>query len=213
MHLETACPVTRWQAFFTDEPELALVPHSKCADRAGRVFMEHRVEKVLDLGCGTGRESRRLAEFVPTVVSLDYSAAGLGLAKEKGSKGLVRSDARRLPFQDSAFGAVYCYGLLHEFCGTGSAGKVQSVMAEARRVLEPEGLLVLAVLAGDPIKGDPEIPNVQLFSDTMFFDAATGFDCMEYREYDDMSCAGNPQYNIHCGLFRKSGNPGSKQEN
>lgn len=196
--------MSRWQQFFSEEPELALVECSKCVKRATELFKKHNCQTILDLACGAGRESRYLANHFPFVVSTDYSMAGLNIAHEKRNKNLIRSDARMLPFEDQSFDAVYCYGLLHEFIGADAPGNVKLVMNEVRRVLKNDGNLILTVLCGDPINGDPEIPNVQFFSDEMYFDATTGFECLEYFEYDDISCTGNPYYHIHYGAFIKS---------
>jgi len=199
--------MSRWQQYFEEEPELALIAHSKCVVRATALFEAHQCKNLLDLACGAGRESRYLANRFPFVASLDYSLSALTLAKAKGTENLLRSDARKLPFRSQCFDAVYCYGLLHEFCPPEGASNVLRVMAEIRRVLRKDGVLILAALEGDPVNGDPDIPQVQLFSDTMFFDAATGFNCLEYKEYDDLSCTGNSYYHIHYGAFTNGPRP------
>ena len=196
--------MTRWQQFYKEEPELALVGHSNCVVRSTELFKKHMCQSILDVACGTGRESRYMASSFPFVIGADYSIAGLNLAKEKGTVNLIQSDARKLPFRDASFDGVYCYGLLHEFCGSDAPSNVEMVMKEIKRVIQSNGLLLLAVLEGDPINGDPELPKVQLFSDTMFFDAATGFDLLEYKAYNDISCTGNTFYHVHYGAFMKS---------
>ncbi|MBL8025207.1 MAG: class I SAM-dependent methyltransferase [Fibrobacteres bacterium] len=196
--------MSRWQQFFIDEPELALVECSKCSKRATELFRKHNCKTILDLACGAGRESRFFSTSFPFVVSSDYSISGLRMASAKGNTNLICSDARKLPFPNKSFDAVYCYGLLHEFIGNNAPENVRLVMSEIGRILKNNGLLILTVLCGDPVNGDPEIPNVQFFSDEMYFDATTGFECLEYFEYDDISCTGNPYYHIHYGAFVKS---------
>jgi trans-aconitate 2-methyltransferase len=74
-------------------------------------------ERILDLGCGTGRLTLELAEHVPggLVVGLDLSDAMLRVAAQ-ASRGrgvqLVRGDGTRLPFQ-AAFDAVFSTATLH----------------------------------------------------------------------------------------------------
>jgi len=70
-------------------------------------------ERVLDLGCGTGRFSRLLAETNP-VVATDLSADMLAASKEKGDFARVRGDAHRLPFRRNAFDATIVIMVLHQ---------------------------------------------------------------------------------------------------
>lgn len=74
-------------------------------------------ERILDLGCGTGRLTLELAGHVPRglVVGLDLSEGMLRVAAQ-AVRGpgvqLVRGDGTRLPF-DAAFDAVFSTATLH----------------------------------------------------------------------------------------------------
>ena len=70
-------------------------------------------ERILDLGSGTGRFARLLAEFAP-VVALDASEEMLARSKEKGDFARVRADAHRLPFRNDAFDATVLMMVLHQ---------------------------------------------------------------------------------------------------
>jgi SAM-dependent methyltransferase len=81
---------------------------------------EEAASPVLELGCGTGRLSLRVARRAPRFVGIDRSPAMLERIRERlrrarlGSRALlVRGDVRALPFQPSArFGLVMApYGL------------------------------------------------------------------------------------------------------
>ncbi|MGQ0796956.1 MAG: class I SAM-dependent methyltransferase, partial [Methanobacteriota archaeon] len=61
-------------------------------------------DRILDLGTGTGRYARLLAEFAE-VVALDLSRDMLLRAAGKGAFNRVRADAHRLPFRAGAFDA------------------------------------------------------------------------------------------------------------
>ncbi len=69
-------------------------------------------EKILDLGAGTGRFARLLAETNP-VVALDPSADMLAASREKGPFDRVRGDGHRLPFRAGAFDATILVMVLH----------------------------------------------------------------------------------------------------
>jgi len=75
---------------------------------------------VLDLGCGTGAHTIRLARRGYSVVSVDLTYPGARSAKgrleSEGFKSMaVVADAERLPFRDSAFDTVWAALLLHHF--------------------------------------------------------------------------------------------------
>lgn len=72
-----------------------------------------RHDRILDLGAGTGRYARVLAE-VGDVVALDASAAMLARARGTGSFGRILGDALHLPFRGGAFDVVVMVMVLHQ---------------------------------------------------------------------------------------------------
>lgn len=75
---------------------------------------------VLDLGCGTGAHSIRLARRGFQVVGAELTFEGARLAKKRleqdGFQGMIIcADAERLPFRDGAFHTVWAALLLHHF--------------------------------------------------------------------------------------------------
>lgn len=75
---------------------------------------------VLDLGCGTGAHSIRLARRGYSVVSVDLTHPGAASAKRRldaeGFKAMaVVADAENLPFRDGAVDTVWAALLLHHF--------------------------------------------------------------------------------------------------
>ncbi|MGQ0798020.1 MAG: class I SAM-dependent methyltransferase, partial [Methanobacteriota archaeon] len=70
-------------------------------------------DRILDLGAGTGRYARLLAEFA-RVVALDLSPDMLLRAAGKGAFNRVRGDAHRLPFRAGAFDATVVVMVLHQ---------------------------------------------------------------------------------------------------
>jgi ubiquinone/menaquinone biosynthesis C-methylase UbiE len=68
---------------------------------------------VLELGCGTGRVSRPLAQGGVDLVGIDRSAPMLARAKRVRRLRLIRGDIRALPFAAGAFPMVIApYGIL-----------------------------------------------------------------------------------------------------
>ncbi len=97
--------------------------------------------RVLDIGCGTGRSRQIYAPQASRYVGLDLSREALRLAAARhDTSGWLQADAERLPFPDRAFDVAALSSVLHH------VPDMQAVLAEARRVVAPGGL----VFAFDP---------------------------------------------------------------
>ena len=103
--------------------------------------------RVLDIGCGTGPQSRTIAAIpgVGEVVGVDQLAPflerGRELAADLPSVSFEQADARDLPFDDGSFDVVVLHTLLTHVPGP------EVVLAEAHRVLKPGG--TVAIYDGD----------------------------------------------------------------
>jgi ubiquinone/menaquinone biosynthesis C-methylase UbiE len=117
-------------------------------EELGALAALHGGERVLDVACGTGGVTRRVAHVVGatgTVVGVDVNEGMLSMACTVPQRHdgppieWHHSDAAALPFPDAAFDVVCCqYGL--EFFANRAAG-----LREMARVLVPGGRLVLRV--------------------------------------------------------------------
>lgn len=97
----------------------------------------------LDLGSGTGHFSRALAARFEAShgVAVDIAEGMLSHAREQGgAHHHVAGDAERLPLRDGAFDLVFS-SLAVQWCD-----QFSSVLAEARRVLRPGGVLAFSSL-------------------------------------------------------------------
>ncbi|GAA4503226.1 class I SAM-dependent methyltransferase [Gluconacetobacter tumulicola] len=122
--------------------------------------------RVLDLGCGGGHVSYRLAPHVAEVVACDLTQQMLdAVTQEAARRGLsnistVRAPAEHLPFEDGGFDAVFCRFTTHHWSDA-AAG-----LREARRVLAPSGVaLFIDVTAPASALGDSWLQTLELLRD------------------------------------------------
>jgi ubiquinone/menaquinone biosynthesis C-methylase UbiE len=108
-------------------------------------------QRALDVGCGTGNLLLALGRERTGVelVGLDPDERALAIAGRKSRRAGVTVDWRRgfgdeLPFPDASVNRVFSSLMLHHL---GPAAK-DGMLAEVRRVLRPDGVLVLADMDG-----------------------------------------------------------------
>lgn len=98
-----------------------------------------RQMQVLELACGTGMISRRIAGSVKSLEATDFSPEMIAEAKKKAVSSRLHfsvQDATCLPYAAESFDAVIVANALH------IVPDPEAVMAECRRVLKPDGLLI-----------------------------------------------------------------------
>lgn len=110
-----------------------------------------RGDRILDLGCGSGRDLRYFAQRGFRVIGIDYSPRLVELARAYSKQPVVVGDFSSLPFEDNSFDAVWSIGsLLHV-----PRSSILSVLSEVRRVLKDDALLLTSVKKGSGEEIDP----------------------------------------------------------
>ena len=131
-----------WSRFYDLPPVQAAVyrpVHHSVLRELGR----RRTRRVLDLGCGTGILTARLAEDVGAemVAGCDFSIGMLRHAHQRApAVGWVQGDALRLPIAENAVDAIVSTEAFHWFPDPDAA------LVEMHRVLVPGGRALVALV-------------------------------------------------------------------
>jgi ubiquinone/menaquinone biosynthesis C-methylase UbiE len=142
----SACPYG--QRFWVEAPHPFIT-----RERLRGVLRPQPGERLLELGVGTGYYSCELAEWVApggTLELLDLQQKFLDhtmrAAADRGLTNLIptQGDATQLPYEDASIDAVILTAVLGEIPDQVAA------LQEIRRVLKPNGRLVVGELFGDP---------------------------------------------------------------
>ena len=103
-------------------------------------------KKILEGGCGTGRESMYIASKGADLTSIDLTDKSLNIAEKQSKKyqfkhqiKFIKASVLDLPFQDSSFDIVLSSGVIHH------TTKPYKAFRELCRVLKPNGIIILYV--------------------------------------------------------------------
>ncbi|MGO8933837.1 MAG: class I SAM-dependent methyltransferase [Terracidiphilus sp.] len=92
-------------------------------------------ENILDLGCGDGQLTGRIAACGASVTAIDASSQMVAAARARGVAA-EEGSAESLPYVDRTFDAVFSNTVLHWVCDQ------DAMLAQVRRVLRPGGRFV-----------------------------------------------------------------------
>ncbi len=103
---------------------------------------------VLDVACGTGKQSMRISDRGCRSIGAEASMEMIGVGRwvhPESRAMMLRSLAESLPFADGAFDRVICQGSLDHFADA------RAFMREAARVTKPGGRVVIALANFDSV--------------------------------------------------------------
>ena len=102
--------------------------------------------KLLDIGCGSGKDVEFLTEEGFDILGVDYSEAMIKEAEEKVPNGkFVVEDMRNLSFDDNSYDGIWCCASLIHIPKESAV----DVLKKFKATLKDNGILYLAVIEGE----------------------------------------------------------------
>ena len=102
---------------------------------------EYHIQKIIDLGSGTGEQARILAQHGFTVTGIDASVEMIDLAKRKSSDQInfIHKDIKSLDLKDGIFDAANICLVLHP----NSMETIQNIVHKAKTLVRREGVVFI----------------------------------------------------------------------
>src|SRR5215471_7734789 len=117
--------------------------HSDITEQTLALMDLQPTDRVLDLGCGTGWASRRMARTAAEVTGLDVADEMLRRAEQTSAEGdnvrYVWGSAEKVPAADNSFDKVLSVESFYYYADQGKA------LDELRRVMTPDGKLFILI--------------------------------------------------------------------
>jgi cyclopropane fatty-acyl-phospholipid synthase-like methyltransferase len=101
-------------------------------------------DSILDLGCGSGRDSKYFSEYGYNVVSADYSYEMVKMASEYLKKDVTQSDMRNMNFKNKFDGIWACASILHI-----EKSEIPKVLKNCHMALKNNGILYMSFKYGE----------------------------------------------------------------
>jgi len=161
-----------------------------------RELLESKRCKILDLGCGPGFYSSRLAKLGHECVGIDYSPASIGYAAEQARKEKLSCEFLHEDIRKAEFGAGFdlvmlIYGEFNVFRPV----EVKTILQNANHAMAEDGVLLLEPHSLDVVKSIGEQASgwysakSGLFSDKQHI-------CLDESFWDDKSSTATKRYFI-----------------
>ena len=139
-----------WESNFSSKPEMfGLVP-SIAAKKALKIFKIEKINRIVELGAGLGRDTIYFAKNSVHVEALDYSPSGIKIINQKINQNnfsnLVNTkilDVRKaLPFENNSIDGFYSHML---YCMALTTSDLENLNKEIHRILKPGGINIYTV--------------------------------------------------------------------
>ena len=139
-----------WESNFSIKSEMFGLTPSLSAKKALKLFQEKKIDKIVEIGAGLGRDTIFFAKNSIYTTALDYSPSGIKVINQKIKKDNLSNyistklfDVReKLPFEDNSIEACYSHML---YCMALTIDDLQKLNNEIQRILKPGGINIYTV--------------------------------------------------------------------
>jgi len=139
-----------WEKNFSSKPEMFGLEPSLPAKKALKLFEQNKINKIVELGAGLGRDTIFFANNSIHVTALDYSQSGIKTINKKATNQNLTDfisskffDVRKkLPFEDSSIDACFSHML---YCMALTSAELENLNNEIYRILKPKGINIYTV--------------------------------------------------------------------
>ena len=139
-----------WEKNFSNKPEMFGLEPSISAKKALNFFKEKKINNIVELGAGLGRDSIFFAKNNIKIQALDYSSSGIEIINHKIKRDNLSNyistklfDVReKLPFEDNSIDGCYSHML---YCMALTTEDLEKLNNEIHRILKPNGLNIYTV--------------------------------------------------------------------
>ena len=174
---------------------------SKAAINTLENFKKEKINEIVELGSGLGRDTLFFAKNSIHVSALDYSPAAIKIINKKSKKNKLSNlvstkifDIRKkLPFEDNSIEASFSHML---YCMALSTSELKYLNSEIYRILKPDGINIYTVRH----TGDADYKNgihigedlyendgfiVHFFSEEKVKKISYGFDIINIEKFEE----------------------------
>ncbi len=139
-----------WEDNFSSKPEMFGLTQSLSAEKSLKLFQEKKINKIVEIGAGLGRDTVFFAKNSIHTTALDYSPSGIKVINQKTTEDNLIDhvstklfDVRqKLPFKDNSIEACYSHML---YCMALTTKDLEKLNNEIHRILKPDGINIYTV--------------------------------------------------------------------
>ena len=139
-----------WEKSFSNKPEMFGIEPSLSAKKALKLFQKKKIDKIIEIGAGLGRDTIFFAKNSIHITALDYSGSGIKVINQKAKQDNLSNyistkifDVReKLPFEDNSIQACYSHML---YCMALTTRDLEKLNNEILRILKPGGINIYTV--------------------------------------------------------------------
>lgn len=128
-----------WSRVAKPHKELPKLPY---IHEITRKLKKYKVNKVLDLGCGSGWLSIFISKYGFDVTGIDIAKPAIDLAsrwaeEDKAKVNFIAADIMNLPFEEGSFDAIVCNSVLEHF----RLDQAKILFENIKKILKEKGFL------------------------------------------------------------------------